>query len=306
MIQTLVYFIDMLRAQSAQKLMQQFGTSYYYATLFFPENIKKDVFTLYKFVRVADEIVDDCKGLKLDVHYQNASTELTQLRHDFFGALDKQDIQHTRFWPMVELTIRKHIPHQRIHDFLDAMMKDTSTSTYETYKNLQQYMYGSAEVIWLMMCHIVWADTSLYPRACLLWEAMQYTNFLRDVREDCVEYGRIYMPLDRLSTYNLSIQDIRDFCTDKVVDTRRVSFCRNEIAFCRWLYKQAETAISGLPKEAQFAVLLASRLYQGILDKIEYIGYDQFGQSARTGKIQKWRIISKAVAHRYISCPYHD
>ena len=51
----------MLRTQSAQKLMQQFGTSYYYATLFFPEDIKKDVFTLYKFVRVADEIVDDCQ-----------------------------------------------------------------------------------------------------------------------------------------------------------------------------------------------------------------------------------------------------
>ncbi|MBP7061759.1 squalene/phytoene synthase family protein [Patescibacteria group bacterium] len=87
----------MLRTQSAQKLMQQFGTSYYYATLFFPEDIKRDVFTLYKFVRVADEIVDDCQGDKLDIHYQNAAQELSDLRNNFFAALDRQDIQEVNF-----------------------------------------------------------------------------------------------------------------------------------------------------------------------------------------------------------------
>ena len=56
---------------------------------------------------------------------------------------------------MVELTIRRKIPHQWIHDFLDAMMMDTHTYTYESYEKLQKYMYGSAEVIGLMMCHIV-------------------------------------------------------------------------------------------------------------------------------------------------------
>lgn len=296
----------MLRTQSAQKIMQQFGTSYYYATLFFPEDIKRDVFTLYKFVRVADEIVDDCQGDKLDIHYQNAAQELSDLRNNFFAALDRQDIQEVNFWPMVELTIRRNIPRQWIHDFLDAMLMDTYTSTYESYEKLQKYMYGSAEVIGLMMCHIVWADAALHPRACLLWEAMQYTNFLRDVYEDCVEYGRIYMPIDRLTAHQLTAHDVHDFCRTKKIDKRRIDFCRTEIDFCRWVYQEAETAISSLPANAQFAVLLASRLYQGILDKIESIEYNQFAQSARTGKVQKWRIISKAVAHRYITSHCHD
>lgn len=116
---------------------------------------------------------------------------------------------------------------------------------------------------------------------------MQYTNFLRDVYEDLIEYGRIYMPIDRLNSHDLTPDDIHIFCKTKHIDDRRINFCRAEIDFCRALYTQAETAIPHLPIDAQFAVLLASKLYQGILDKIESIGYNQFAGSARTGKIQK-------------------
>ncbi len=38
--------------------MRRYGTSYYYATLFFPRRIKRDVMTLYAFVRIPDLIVD--------------------------------------------------------------------------------------------------------------------------------------------------------------------------------------------------------------------------------------------------------
>lgn len=69
---------------------------------------------------------------------------------------------------MVELVIRRDLPSKWIHDFLDAMMMDTHVARYQTYENLQTYMYGSAEVIGLMMCHIVGADPLLHPRACLL------------------------------------------------------------------------------------------------------------------------------------------
>ena len=62
---------------------------------------------------------------------------------------------------------------------------------------------------------------------------MQYTNFLRDVLEDYVEYGRIYMPVDKLDAYKLTIDDIHNFCTNKKIDQRWVDFCRAEIDFCR-------------------------------------------------------------------------
>ena len=61
-------------------------------------------------------------------------------------------------------------------------------------------MYGSASVVGLMMCHIIGftdptheAKVKIY--ATELGNAMQLTNFLRDVREDYEDLGRIYMPL---------------------------------------------------------------------------------------------------------------
>ena len=38
--------------------MHQYGTSYKRGTLFFPKNIRKDVYVVYAFVRAADQLVD--------------------------------------------------------------------------------------------------------------------------------------------------------------------------------------------------------------------------------------------------------
>lgn len=42
-----------------KKYITTHGTSYYLASLFFPKTIKQQVFLLYAFVRVADDIVDN-------------------------------------------------------------------------------------------------------------------------------------------------------------------------------------------------------------------------------------------------------
>lgn len=44
--------------KTSLRYMRRYGTSYYYATLFFPRRIKRDVMTLYAFVRIPDLIVD--------------------------------------------------------------------------------------------------------------------------------------------------------------------------------------------------------------------------------------------------------
>lgn len=93
--------------------------------------------------------------MELAIHYRYAAEKLANFRKDFFLALDKKDKDDEKFGSMVDLTMRRALPHQWIHDFLDAMMMDTHTSYYQNYTDLQRYMYGSAEVIGLMMCHIV-------------------------------------------------------------------------------------------------------------------------------------------------------
>ena len=79
-------------------------------------------------------------------------------------------------------------------------------------------MYGSASVVGLMMCYIVGYqdEESLEvakPYAIELGNAMQLTNFLRDIREDYVDIGRIYIPEQILRKHNLSHEDIIRYST---------------------------------------------------------------------------------------------
>jgi phytoene synthase len=63
-------------------------------------------------------------------------------------------------------------------------------------------MYGSAAVIGLMMCQLMGkVDDVAIPYAHALGDAMQMTNFLRDIKEDYLELDRIYLPSDDLSVF---------------------------------------------------------------------------------------------------------
>lgn len=78
---------------------------------------------------------------------------------------------------------------------------------------LDKYMYGSAVIVGLMMNKIMNCNTTLcnYHGAALA-DAMQLTNFLRDIREDYIELDRIYMPLDELMKFGLTHDDIINLC----------------------------------------------------------------------------------------------
>lgn len=288
-----------MRKQSTKQIMQKFGTSYYYATLFFPQEIKKAVMELYKLVRIPDQIVDEIQPwTSYEQHYTQAKTQLQELKETITQAIQNNNTQHPQWGETVTLFKQYNIQVIYLKDFFKAMIEDCDIHRYETYEQLQWYMYGSAEVVGLMMCDILQAPKKSISAARLLWEAMQYTNFLRDIFEDYTEYWRIYIPNDKLKKYWLRYDDIIHFCETKEINTNFVSFMKEQISHCRQLYMQANQGITLLPKQAHLPVLLASKLYEWILDKIESIQYNVFANSARIDKRQKWKIIAyQAITH---------
>ena len=110
------------------------------------------------------------------------------------------------------------------------------------------------------------------------------------------------MPTDKLQKHNLTHNDIVNFCKSKKINTNFVSFMKAETNHCRKLYRQANEGIVLLPEYAHLPVLLASKLYEAILDKIEAIQYNVFADSARTDKRQKGKIIAYQIM-AYHLCP---
>ena len=91
-----------------------------------------------------------------------------------------------------------NIDHDLIEAFLVSMEMDLSKKDYSD-PEYEKYIYGSAEVVGLMclkvFCHgdQEWYQSLLKP-ARHLGSAFQKVNFLRDIKSDFDERGRVYFP----------------------------------------------------------------------------------------------------------------
>ncbi len=74
---------------------------------------------------------------------------------------------------------------------------------------------------------------------------MQYTNFLRDIQEDWIKYGRIYIPADELKKYGITYKDLITYCEKTQQPTNNRKQCiKDQIIKTKHLYREAEKHIS--------------------------------------------------------------
>jgi len=136
---------------------------------------------------------------------------------------------------------------------LRSMEWDLDRTTYDR-EGYDDYIVGSAEVVGLMCLHVfVFGDRSSYerllPNARSLGAAFQKVNFLRDLKDDFEDKGRVYFPG----------VDMRAFNADAKAHIER------EIATD---FRHAYEGIVQLPKESRLGVYVAYVYYQRLFQKI--------------------------------------
>ena len=163
--------------------------------------------------------------------------------------------------------------------FFNAMAMDLTTTSYQTWEDLRDYMEGSAAVIGEMMLPVL-QPTNMAAKAPArsLGLAFQLTNFLRDVAED-LDRGRVYMPQDDLRLFDVDLER-------REATPQWRAFMAYEIQRNRALYSFADTGIAMLPPRSARCVGTARVLYSQILDQIERRGHDVFSARAR---VPTWR-----------------
>lgn len=274
---------------SAEQIEKKHGTSYYIATLFFPKEIRDAVFILYAFVRIPDEFVDNPEsGI-------DPKEKLVAWKKDWQDAYDTGTSNDPILEATAELFKKYSIPLNLSISFIDAMIQDTTVSRYKTYTDLQSYMHGSAEVVGLMLTHIMgYTKREAFSYAPKLGEAMQLTNFLRDIDEDYVQRNRIYIPQEDMLLHGVTEEMIRTQQTTREF----ISLMKYEIEKARKIFREADQGITLLNPNCQYAVQLSSRLYEKILDKIEEQNYNIFKKRARSNILEKtWIICKTYVTH---------
>jgi 15-cis-phytoene synthase len=268
-----------------RRLHRKFGTTYYFATQKFRPEVRDKVHALYGFVRVPDEWVDNPSS-------SDPSAQLEDFNQQLIRGYDNICPTEPVLRAFVDVATGCNIPIKEPLCFLEAMKQDLVQSRYNTYTELQYYMRGSAAAVGVMMCHIlgVGGNQEAIRGAVALGEAMQLTNFLRDVGED-IQRGRIYLPLEDMSAFHVAESDI----VAGVISPHFVELMKFQIDRARRLYRVAEESLIHLPTDARKPVRIALKLYERILDRIEERRYDVFGGRARTSKIEKLSVAAQVL-----------
>jgi phytoene synthase len=257
--------------------------TYYFSTSLFPKEVRPHVHALYAFMRYADEIVDNPGTTSFDEQFAG----LEAFEEETLAAVVGEYVPPNPVLRAFANTVYAcDIEPRLIAAFMKSMKMDTGIFRYPAYEDLEEYTYGSAAVVGLMMCRVMGvSDERANPHAEALGVAMQLTNFLRDIKEDWAR-GRVYLPLEDLERFGYAEEKLgRD-----IIDRRFVGLMRFEISRARALYEVADEGMRYIPQGCTYPVVVARRLYEATLGRIEAQGYDVFARRAETSLSHKLRV----------------
>lgn len=206
----------------------------------------KPIYAIYGFVRYADEIVDT-------FHEFDKHTLLSKFKKDTYEAIETGISLNPVLHSFQSVVRQYHIEHDLIEAFLNSMEMDLYQDRYNQ-DGYEDYIYGSAEVVGLMCLRVFCeGNDQMYQElkepARSLGKAFQKVNFLRDMKSDYFERGRVYFPGVDFQQFTSDIK--KSIEADIQAD-----------------FDHAYTGIIRLPEGAKQGVFLAYRYYLRLFKKI--------------------------------------
>ena len=239
---------DSISSESSKIITKKYSTSFSIAVNLLSPNIREAIYNIYGFVRVADEIVDSFE--------EYPKEELLDRFEQEYRYSLKVGISTNPVINAFQGTVSKYnIDYALVESFLKSMRTDLEKQNYNNQKEIDDYIYGSADVVGLMCLKVfVQGDDEKYNNlkeaAMKLGSAFQKVNFLRDLNEDFENLNRSYFP-------NINPNNFTE------ADKSRVLLEINND------FEEAYKGIVKLPKEAKLAVYVAYKYYFNLLYKIE-------------------------------------
>lgn len=153
------------------------STTYYFSARLFPKKVRKDVFKLYSFVRTADDFVDSKPPQSKRLTALEAAYDDAMRDPNFESITHGWDELDTRVMKNIVQLSRKHkFEPEWVKAFLRSMKQDTAPKPHPILESSLDYVYGSAEVIGLMMVRILGVDKPRNIRRVLHMRAVRAHN----------------------------------------------------------------------------------------------------------------------------------
>lgn len=261
--------------KTSKLITRSYSTSFSIAVSYLEPYARDAIYSIYGFVRLADEIVDSFQ----DYDRQKL---INLFERDYYEAFENRISTNPALNSFQETVRKYNIPDSLIRDFLKSMKADLVKSNYLTEGETKEYVYGSAEVVGLMCLRVfVKGNEEQYNElkepARKLGAAFQKVNFLRDLKNDT-------QLLDRNYFHYIIGQEYNEKVKKEIVEDIRKDF------------RSSLPGIKKLPPDCRIAVLIAYYYFKELLNKINRTPAKiQFEKRIRIHDFLKLVILSKAL-----------
>lgn len=254
-----------------ESLTRAKARNFYYGLKLLPEPKRSDMFALYAYMRMIDDIADDDSG---DRTFEQRLEDLDAWRvvtravlngdHHFAAGAGHE------LWPaFADMARRNRIPHTIFDDVIAGQLQDLRPETFETFDQLYQYCYRVAGTVGLASIYVWGFDRGEDngEETCQLaidrGVAFQLTNILRDLREDAAR-GRTYLPKEDLIASGVTEADIQSGAGGE----RFLAMMRHQIDRAEAYYAKSSPLESRIAQDSRPTLVAMTQIYHGLLRKL--------------------------------------
>ena len=258
--------------------------NFYWSFRLLPKARRQSMCALYAFMRYTDDLADEPRPAA------DRSLALDRWQIQLNQFLDGNPIENSAWegFPALVETVRIHnIPRKYLIAVIDGMRMDLNSVRIQTESEFDRYCWHVASVVGLCCLHI-WGFESNDGQAELLAEklgiAFQRTNILRDIAED-YSNNRIYLPASLMQKYGVEMHELGLPTSTESLK----NLVKDQVAIARSEYQSAGELQSLVSSEGRPMLRAISRIYESVLNQVQYQKYDVLVDRAR---VPKWRKIA--------------
>ena len=266
--------------------------NYPVASMFARSHLRKHIFAMFAFARVADDFADEAtfegrRARELDRWEE-------QLRDAYRGRAD-----HPVFVALADTVNKFALPITEFIEMLSGFRTDLERRRYSTFDELRSYTRQAAEPVGRLLLYIGgYRAPELHAYADDLSSAVAVARLIQDIPADW-QRGRVYMPAEDLRHFGVTEADIASRRESPAVG----ALVRYEVARTRALFERARPLVDIVG--ADLAVELALTWHGGMrmLEKIEATGAKLFSERPSLGRADKALVLARALRWRGETLP---
>lgn len=266
--------------------------NYPVGSMFARSHLRKHIFALFAFARVADDYADE------PAYEGRRARELDRWEEQLHEAY-RGHAEHPVFVALADTADKFALPITEFTELLSGFRTDLERRRYATFDELRSYTRQSAEPVGRLLLYIGgYRAPELHAYAEDLSSAVAVARLVQDVPSDW-ERGRVYLPAADMRHFGVTEADI----SSRRVNAAVGNLVRYEVARARALFQRARPLVDVVGSD--LAVELALTWHGGmrILDKIEHTGKRLFAHRPTLNTADKALVLGRALAWRGETLP---